>query len=49
MRRDVLEEDRTEGSVKLPRNPEVESCCVSMCQYEAGGSKLNLCCDLKQA
>lgn len=49
MKRDVLEEDGTEGSIKLPRKPRVESCCVSTCQYEAGGSKLNLCRDLMQA
>lgn len=46
MRRDGLEEDGTEGSIKLPRKPKVETCCVSTCQYGAGGSKLNLCCDL---
>lgn len=52
MRRDVLQQDEIEGSIKLVRKPEVASCCIAICQYyEAGGSwqTLELCCDITQA
>lgn len=52
MRRDVLEQDEIEGSVKLVRKLKFAGCFTAVWQYcEAGDSwqTLQLCCDVTQA